>query len=115
MAVEEPVQRVYGMSSITSQAPKRPKVLNMQVVASLPDPNGPTPRRRRTVVCSNLTVQGEVWDLETARKNMKDTLKGDKADLRCLKRPGVRIAADWAIDVCLSSWCRNCPFGSLTQ
>jgi hypothetical protein len=104
------VQRVYGKSYLTSRLEVRKPIASLPTVAALPGPNSPTPRRRRTIVCSNLLVEGESWDLETARARMKETLKGDKVDLRCKKRPGVLIRADWALDVCLSSWCRNCPF-----
>ncbi|MCS6801165.1 MAG: hypothetical protein RMM58_05035 [Chloroflexota bacterium] len=106
------MQRVYGKSSLTAGIPVRKPPVTLPVVTALPGPNAPTPRRRRTIVCPNLTVQGEVWDLETARDRMREVLKGDKADLRCAKRPGVRMAADWALDVCLSSWCRACPWAA---
>ena len=66
-------------------------------LSPLPGPNRTGPGRRHTAVCSNLLIERETMDL-------------DKADLRCRKRPGVRMAADWVLDVCLSSWCRNCPF-----
>ncbi len=79
-------------------------------VTPLPTLESPTPRRRRTIVCQNLSIDGEQWDTEEARLKMKDALKGDKADLRCQRRPGIQLASDYAIDVCLSSWCRNCPF-----
>ena len=106
------MQRVYGKSTLTAGLQARRQPSQLPVVAALPGPNAPTPRRRRTIVCGHLTVFGEVWDLEMARDRMKETLRGDKADLRCAKRPGVRLAADWALDVCLSSWCRNCPFAA---
>lgn len=104
------MQRIYGSSSGLLSIGHEHKAAAQPQLAALPSPSAPTPRRRRTIVCNNLTVEGETWDLDQARDKMKDTLKGDKADLRCKKRPGVRIAADWALDVCLSSWCRNCPF-----
>lgn len=106
------MQRVYGKSTLTAGIETRKQALSLPVVTPLPGPNAPTPRRRRTVTCPNLTVHGEVWDLETARERMKDALKGDKADLRCAKRPGIRMAADWALDVCLSSWCRTCAWAT---
>lgn len=81
-------------------------------VQDLPVPTDPTPRRRRTIVCSNLTVKGDAWTVEDARLLMKDVLKGNKVELRCSMRPGVTMRADYAIDVCLSSWCRTCPFGA---
>lgn len=84
-------------------------------VASLPSPEAPTPRRRRTIVCSNLTVKGETWTVEDARLQMKEVLKGDKVELRCSMRPGITIRADYALDVCLSSWCRGCPFSAGNQ
>ncbi|GIW06612.1 MAG: hypothetical protein KatS3mg060_1417 [Dehalococcoidia bacterium] len=104
------VQRVYGKSNLTAGIEARKQPIMLPVVAPLPGPNAPTPRRRRTIVCPNLTVEGEVWDLDTARDRMKEALRGDKADLRCSARPGVRLAADWVLDVCLSSWCRHCPW-----
>lgn len=86
----------------------------LPLVPLLPGPEAPTPRRRRTIVCSNLWINGENWDLEEAKARMKIELRGDKADIRCEKRAGIQIAADYAIDVCLSSWCRVCPFTTPT-
>jgi acetolactate synthase regulatory subunit len=82
----------------------------LPVLPVLPGPDSPTPRRRRTIVCTNLAINGERWDLEEAQEKMRKTLRGDWADIRCDNRPGVQIAADYATDVCLSSWCRTCPF-----
>jgi hypothetical protein len=76
----------------------------------LPAPDFLTPRQRRTIVCAHLSVNGEHWELEEAQRLMKPELRGDKADIRCERRAGIQIAADYALDVCLSSWCRVCPF-----
>lgn len=85
----------------------------LPVLEQLPDEHSPTPRRRRTIVCANVTIDGERWGIDDVAAKMRDALRGDKADIRCDKRPGVQIAADYAKDVCLSSWCRSCPFGGV--
>lgn len=104
---------IYGSdrSFPLSQSPIRGPALPL--TPPLPGPDSPTPRRRRTIVCSNLTIEGQTWDLDEAKAKMRDALRGDKADIRCVKRPGVRIAAAYAEDVCLSSWCRSCPFAAV--
>lgn len=104
------MQRVYGKSYRSMPLGVHRTGPELPVVPPLPGPDSPTPRRRRTIVCSNLQIEGQTWDLEEAKAKMRDALRGDKADLRCEKRPGIQIAADYALDVCLSSWCRNCPF-----
>lgn len=104
--------RVYGTSMRTLPMGNPTAVETHTRVPALPSPEAPTPRRRRTIVCSNLTVKGETWTVEDARLLMKDVLKGDKVELRCSMRAGVTIRADYALDVCLSSWCRGCPFAA---
>lgn len=76
----------------------------------LPSFGSPIPRRRRSIVCDNLIIDGDQWDIKEDWLKMKDALKNDKADLHCLVRPGIKLASGYAMDVCLSSWCRNCPF-----
>jgi hypothetical protein len=70
----------------------------------------PTPRRRRTVVCDQLRVNGEQWEIEDYHARGQATLKGDRADCRCSKRVAVQVRADYVLDVCMSSWSRACPF-----
>lgn len=82
----------------------------------LPDEFSPTPRRRRSTVCENLTVNGERWAYsdseEGARSKEIRAAIGYRsgADIRCAQRPGVQIDGDYAEDVCFSSYCRECPF-----
>lgn len=101
---------VYGSLRTLPVASDPPAPKPLPVLPGFPDESSPVPRRRRTIVCSNLFIEGEQWDLEEARLKMRDALRGDKADIRCTKRPGVQIKNDYAADVCLSSWCRQCPF-----
>lgn len=72
-------------------------------------------RRMRTFVCGHLTINGQYWTPDVARIHKKETLRGDKADIRCEMRPGVTLKADWADDCCLSSWGRGCPFAAGNQ
>lgn len=99
---------VYGKlaASPASLIPTR----DYPVVPPIPSADSPTPRRRRTTVCSSVTINGEHWDVDEAKAKMRAALRGDHADIRCGYRPGVVIASDYANDVCLSSWCRSCPF-----
>ena len=76
----------------------------------LPEPASTHPRRRQTIVCRNLRVDGQSWDNEDARLHAKDAIKGGRADFQCRRRPGSHLAADFVIDICLSSWRRNCLF-----
>lgn len=90
--------------------PSAPTVLRHPTVSPLPLFDAPSPRRRRTITCSNLTINGQPWTVEDAREFMKDVLKGDKADIRCSQRAGVTLSSAFAIDRCLSSWCRQCEW-----
>jgi hypothetical protein len=76
----------------------------------LPAPNGPVPRRRRNAVCANLRVNGEVWTVDDLQTRMQATLRDRSVKLTCANRAGVGLLADWVLDVCMSSWCRDCPF-----
>lgn len=110
------MQRIYGpgFGLLTIAQPKHAPT--QPQLAALPSQSAPTPRRRRTIVCNNLTVDGRRYDLAGVQelsqsKRLTITLRGDeKYGLRCAKRPGVALGSDWALDMCLSSWCRNCPF-----
>ncbi len=104
--------KVYGPLRLPQSAPVRTQY---PTVSRIPSASAPTPRRRRTIVCSNLTVKGETWTVEDARLLMKDVLKGDKVEIKCDARPGVTLKADYAQDVCMSSWCRGCPFAAGNQ
>lgn len=86
----------------------------LPTVAPIPAADSPTPRRRRTTLCSNLLIEGQTWNLEEAKVKMRAALRQDThSDIRCVKRPNVQIAEDYALDVCLSSWCHQCPFGGV--
>ncbi|GIW05877.1 MAG: hypothetical protein KatS3mg060_0682 [Dehalococcoidia bacterium] len=76
----------------------------------IPLPETPTPRRRRNAVCPKLRVNGEVWTVEDVQTRMRPTLKERTVKLACGNRPTVGLLADWVLDVCMSSWCRDCPF-----
>lgn len=113
------MQVVYGRAlsvpEPTLQGPALP------VLPPLPTEHSPVPRRRRTIVCSNLTVDGEpmaqvdspTWEATLPR--LRDALgieRGGRtaAALRCSNRPGVEMEPDWTLDLCCSSWSRTCPF-----
>ncbi len=99
----------YGTThrSLPESAPVR---MQYPTVEPLPAAGSADPRRRRTFVCGNLTINGQYWTPDVARLHMTETLRGDKADIRCEMRPGVTLKADYSQDVCLSSWGRSCPF-----
>ena len=78
--------------------------------AAEPEPKISEFWRWRNTVCRSLTVAGARWTIDDVDKRMKSEMKGDRADLRCERRPGVAIRVDYALDVCLSSWCQECPF-----
>lgn len=83
-----------------------------KTVEPLPSEGTLSPRRRRTVTCPCLTIDGETQAVEDIRDAL-NTLKGVKArqaEIKCSMRPGVLIEADYSKDVCLSSWSRGCCF-----
>jgi hypothetical protein len=72
-------------------------------------------RRCRTSVCASLTVNGATWDLGDADlaergRQMRSALARGAAMLRCSRQPGMAVAQGYALDVCLTSNCRDCPF-----
>lgn len=84
------------------------------------DPNpGATQRRRRTVVCPRLSVDGvSGWSAEDFKGLLSrpDYRMGAFVQLdlertiRCLERPGNHPGPTYVADVCSSTWCRGCPF-----
>lgn len=92
------------------------RVVQSRPLYVLPSLDAPTPRRRRTIVCSHLVCDAGGIDTTDTQSIAGDFVRGGlrsiklKLDaLRCTVR-GTGIRPDYAIDVCLSSWCRQCPF-----
>lgn len=102
--------QIYGSSRNIGKDLPKTTLKDGPYLSDFPSPDARTPVRRRTIICSNLTIEGQTWNLEEAKAKMWEALRGNKANIRCDKRPGIQIASDYALDVCLSSWCRNCPF-----
>lgn len=70
------------------------------------------------MACRHLTVNGERLPGAVDKRDIRrvlgltpNTTRAD-ADVRCDQQPGIQIATDWATDICLSSWCRGCPFAA---
>ena len=83
------MQRVYGKSYRTMPLGERMPGVVIPAVSPLPGPNAPTPRRRHTVVCSNLLVERETWNLDEARGRIREALKGDEPDPAPVAQPAL--------------------------
>lgn len=85
-------------------------------VEPLPGPDDPEPRRGRQWVCSSLRVGGKTvhraQDLTPNR--IAYSLATDVKDAYCLERKA-QLHGAWILDVCGSSWGRNCPFRDESQ
>ena len=96
-------------------------VAKIRPLAGLPDPSTPAPRRRRSVLCAALGSDAGSFTIDEVRwlafrqmptKASHPEFFAKLASASCALRPGVQIRADYVIDVCMSSWCRTCPFSA---
>lgn len=76
-----------------------------------------TPRRRRTIVCAHLRIDGQPVSLGqvrwwTSQQPLPTVVSWIKGRLLGCNVRRTELSAPWVDDICTSSWGRDCPFVS---
>lgn len=85
----------------------KPTLTTHPTVAPLPSPDAPTPRRLYGVVCAHLRIDGK--PVQFFRPVSRESAGNEIKTGHCTAR-NAGITGSLIIDLCSSSWSRQCPF-----
>ena len=85
--------------------PSAPVLMQWATVSPLPSPTAPSPRRRRVFVCPHLRIDNE----PVATFRPRTAGGGEITTAYCAQRH-VGITGSFVVDLCGSSFSRECPF-----
>jgi hypothetical protein len=72
--------------------------------------DGDIPRIGRTFVCPFARVHGRPWQVEETKHGLPMLKSVEKYDydLACTRRPNTQMGKVYVIEVCTSSWAKEC-------